>query len=363
MQKLGIICGTLSRGGSERVAVNIGEYMKCHGIETYILTAGLAKDEYKIPFGIERIVLSNTHNKILSVVNSIIMLRKTIKKYTLDTIIIMGVPLCIYSIPGCVHTGAKIIVSERNDPKHFAGKKIVRIFSRFFMRFSDGFVFQTNEAKEFYNKIRKGRGTVIPNPLMIEQFPEQYEGCREKIIVNIGRLNQQKNQKMLIQAFSQLEQKYPDYKLIIYGEGDLRGMLEDEIRRYSQKDRILLPGNHNDIYEKIRKASAFVLCSDFEGMPNALIEAMALGIPCISTDCPCGGPREIIKNGVNGILVPVGDVKALKEKIEFIIDNPDISMNYGKNAVSIRKELCMDNIGKLWYMYCMTCGLYREDNV
>lgn len=357
MKKLGIICGTLSRGGAERVAINIAEYMKNHGIEIYILTAGRAEDEYEVPIGIERIVLNNHVNKFLSVINSIIVLRKMIKKYSLDTIIIMGVPLCIYSIPGSVHTGTKIIVSERNDPHHFAGKKIVRIFSRFLMRFSDGFVFQTNDAKKYYNKIRKGRGIVIPNPLMADRLPVRYEGFREKIIINIGRLEQQKNQKILIQAFSQIAQKYPGYRLIIYGEGSLRETLENEIKKYRQQDRIFLPGNYEDIHEKIRKASVFVLCSDFEGMPNALIEAMALGIPCISTDCPCGGPRELIKDGVNGILIPVGDVKALKEKIEYFINNPDVSAACGRNALAIREELHMDNIGKLWYTYCMACGL------
>lgn len=354
MNRLGIVCGSLSRGGAERVAIYLAEYMKQVNIDVCIITAGKAKNEYKMPEGIERINLNESLNKIKALVVQVIKMNKIVKEKNIDIILIMGVPLCIYAIPGCFFTNAKIIVSERNDPEHFAGKRIVKIVSRCLIKMADGFVFQTRDAEKYYNKLLKKRSVVIPNPLLAENLPQPYQGKREKIIVSSGRLNKQKNQKMLIQVFTEIAEKIPEFKLIIYGEGELRQELETEIRHLNMEERILLPGNVTDLHERIRKASIFVLTSNFEGMPNALIEAMALGIPCISVDCPCGGPRELIKDGVNGILIPIEDTTLLKKAIINIIERSDYAASLGREAVNIKRTLNLDAIGMKWLEYLKT---------
>ena len=116
-----------------------------------------------------------------------------------------------------------------------------------------------------------------------------------------GFLNK-KNQKILIEAFSKIEGAYPEYELIIYGEGSLRETLEKQVRDLGIEQKVKLPGNDANVLEKIRDAGIFVLSSNYEGMPNALIEAMALGIPSISTDCPCGGPKTLVQPYINGLL-------------------------------------------------------------
>lgn len=351
MDKLGIICGSLSRGGSEHVAVYLAEYMKRMKIEVCLITSGKAKNEYKVPEGIERIDLGQSSNKVLTFVIQMKKINKLIKEKKIDTILIMGVPLCIYSIPGCFFTDVKMIVSERNDPSHFAGKRIVKVISRYFMRIADGFVFQTSDAKKYYAGKLKGKGVIIPNPLLTEHLPEYYTGDREKTIVTSGRLIEQKNQKLLIHAFTEISERIPEYQLIIYGEGKLRKELENEIIRLNMKGRILLPGNVSDLHERIKKAGVFVLPSDFEGMPNALIEAMALGLPCITTDCPCGGPRELIDDGVNGVLIPVNSKKLLEKAIMEVIEKPDYARSLGEAATGIKSKLSVDKIGRQWFQY------------
>ena len=196
-------------------------------------------------------------------------------------------------MPALKGSKAKIIVSERNDPRNFQGKTITKLVSRYLMSKADGFVFQTNDACDFYKKY-KDRSVVIPNPVadvpvILERLPNEQ---RDKVIVTAGRLVPQKNHEMLIKAFGKIAYRFPEYKLIIYGEGELKEKLQLLSRDLSMGDRVVFPGSVNDLHEKIKNAELFVLSSDFEGMPNALMEAMAMGITCISTDY-CGGPRDI----------------------------------------------------------------------
>lgn len=354
MKKLVIICASLSRGGAERVAVYLSKYMVDRGVETTIVTADRKENEY-VPFdGVVRYSLSDelkNSNKVFRLFYQSNQLRAFLKANNIDTVLIMGVPLCIFAIPGCVGTGVKVIVSERNDPKHFAGKTIVKYLSRLFMKKADGYVFQTEEAKQFYGNGLGGNTIVISNPLLLERLPNSYDGERDKCIVTAGRLNPQKNQKLLIDSFAEIEKEYPDYKLVIYGEGYLERELKEYVVSKGIKEKVFFPGNVSDLLERINSASVFVMTSDFEGMPNALIEAMAIGLPCISTDCPCGGPRELIENRKNGILVSVNNKSELVLGIKTLLDDKELANKMGSEAKKIRTILNMDNIGEKWYKF------------
>ena len=219
------------------------------------------------------------------------------------------------------------------------------------MKYADWFVFQTEEAKKFYDKSLNGCGIVIPNPLIIDNMPAPYTGVREKRIVTVGRLKPQKNQKLLIEAFALIYQNYPDFTLEIYGDGVLNQELQNIIDRKKLSNIVFLRGNVDDVFQKIIKASIFVMSSDYEGMPNALIEAMALGLPCISTDCPCGGPRYLIKSGVNGLLCNVNDVESLKMAFISMLDVPQKAKEMGIKAINVRYLLDANKIGDDWYNY------------
>ena len=148
-----------------------------------------------------------------------------------------------------------------------------------------------------------------------------------------------------------LPEKYKEYKLIIYGEGNSREKLEELIRELGIEKRVILPGIIEDVKEKIYKATMFVLSSRYEGMPNALMEAMALGLPVISSDCPCGGPRYLIKNEQNGILVENDNIEELKNAMETILENKEFASKIGKNANKIADTLNPYKVNKLWEKY------------
>lgn len=214
-----------------------------------------------------------------------------------------------------------------------------------------GSCFKLKMQKSYYDKKLRNRGTVIYNPLYIEKLPTIYNGRRAKKIVTMGRLSEQKNQKILIEAFSKIEGAYPEYELIIYGEGSLRETLEKQVRDLGIEQKVKLPGNDANVLEKIRDAGIFVLSSNYEGMPNALIEAMALGIPSISTDCPCGGPKTLVQPYINGLLFPVEDVDALVSCIKYFIENEEKADEIGMRATEIRTLLASNRICEEWSKY------------
>lgn len=347
MEKVAIYLNSLSRGGAEHVSIILAEYLANHNTECVLITSNTANEEYKVPNKVRRISLNNEK----SFLRKIIILRKIIKKEKIQKILIMDTPGCLYAIPATFNLKIKKIVSERNDPHNFSGKKIVKVMSRLLMKRADGFVFQTEDAKKYYQKILKDRGVVIYNPLISKKIPIRDENRIECNIVSVGRLTAQKNQKMLITAFSKICGKFPQYTLTIYGEGPLRKELTSYIKELNLEKRILLAGNKENVIDLIKNASFFVLTSNYEGMPNALIEAMAIGIPSISTDCPCGGPRTLITHMKNGILIPVDDVNSLKETLEYCIQNKKIMIKIGHESTKIKAKLDMKKICKQWYEY------------
>ena len=344
--KVIIVIGIFGLGGAERVSLNLANWMSLQSDNKVTIVAlSRAKGQSYPINGLDFIEL----NRKLP----ILALRKVLKEKKPDVVLTMCTPMCIYTVPALFGLRVKHIVSERNDPAHFAGRISTKIVSKALMRLADGYVFQTSDAQAFYGGSIARRSVVIPNPLFnVEKMSEKaYSGADTKTIISVGRLNKQKNQPMLIDAFAEFHQRHPEYRLMIYGEGPERSKLEEQAKNLGIQDACQLPGATNEILDKIYSASLFVLSSNFEGMPNALMEAMALGLPCISTDCPCGGPRELIKNEENGLLVPVGDKTALVAAMEKMTGNREMMMRIGRNAIKIRNTHSMDAICKQWLDY------------
>ena len=170
--------------------------------------------------------------------------------------------------------------------------------------------------------------------------------AKEWKIVSVGRLDAQKNQKMLIDAFAKMKEKFPNYKLYIYGEGSLRTQLSKQIKMLGLSGNVILKGNVLDIHSQIADASMFVLSSNYEGLSNALLEAMMMGLPCISTNC--AGSDEVIVDGINGVLVPVGNVDALSAAMIKIADDKSFAHRIGLVARNTAEVFKTENVMEQW---------------
>lgn len=352
--------GNLLKGGAERVAANLCNYLINENEITIVTTKG-KKSEYELDKKIKVECLeSEETNKgfILKNIDRLKVLKKIVKTENPD-IIISFLPEPSYRILflKLFNRKLKIIVSVRNDPKIEYKSTISRITMKVLYPLADGFVFQTKEAQEYFNKKIQKKSVIIPNPIKEEFICEPYDGERENIIVTVGRLEEQKNHKMLIEAFAKLPEQFNEYKLIIYGEGNLRKSLEEQVKKLNLTNRVFLPGQVDNVKEKIYKASLFVLSSNYEGMPNALMEAMALGVPCIATDCPCGGSRFLIKNENNGYLVEVNNIDQLSQLMKKILEKDQTQIS--KNANKITIELNPQNINEKWKNYIRK--IYRKN--
>ena len=350
-----VIAGGLKRGGAERVTVRLAEYFAKHGNKVAVVTStGPSDDEYQLCSDVDRYAIrkSPQYMSTSEYPRAINEYHKLFKRLNPKLVLIMSVPDCWYIILSLTGIDTKVVVSERNDPRNFPGKKAVKVLSRTLMKKADGFVFQTDMAKNFYSKKIGERSCVIPNPIPINEIPTvDYQGTSD-VIVTMGRLQEQKNHKMLIDAFHKVHLQRPEVRLHIYGEGRLREVLEDYIYEKGLNEVVTLKGNHLNVLNQIKDARMFVLSSNYEGMPNALMEALTMGLPCISTDCPCGGPKVLINDGVSGILVPVDDSSSMSEAILSLLQDNSKCKRMAETAkAEMRERFNIDVIGNEWMSF------------
>lgn len=356
-------CLTMEKGGAERViALLANEFIEDNDVS--ILTLKKSKDAYELNKKICRLRVDETSYKMDNSIKKIFRklsfrrffgLQKKILAEKPDVIIsflpepslrlmfIKKFSLKLRKIP--------TIISIRNDPVWEYKNPLLKFAVKVLYKNVDGMVYQTDDAKKFFKDIIKTRNqTVIQNPIDEKMLVRpKLDMERENVIVSVGRLETQKNHEMLIRAFSEtLRSEKHDFVLKIYGEGSRRKFLLGLVDELGLSDRVFLEGQVDDIARKLNEAKIFVLSSHYEGMPNALIEAMAMGLACISTDCPCGGPRTLIKNGENGILVRNEDEKGLARELTRLIGDAKLREELEGNAVDIRKDNNVAVIAGRW---------------
>lgn len=299
---------------------------------------------------IEIISVAKPHNPVLDFLYRAKEIRHYLKRYKPDIVLPFATQKNVSVLFAMLFTNQKIIISERNNPFRDPRSRYLRILRKLLYFTSDGFVFQTEEAKKFFSRGIQKRSCVIANPIN-SMLPDVWVGEREPRIVMVNRLDSQKNIKMGIAAFAQVLKKYPQYTLEIYG----RGSLEDELRQYiSEKNlngKVILKGFCSNVTEQIRNAMIYILTSDYEGMSNSLMEAMALGLVCISTDDPNGGSRALINDGKNGLLIPVRDTKACIQALDRVLESDKLRDMLSRNAVKIRDNLSIKSVANKWMTY------------
>lgn len=378
---------TLSTGGAERHASSIANYLSKNGYKVTIILLDDNKVEYNIADGVEIVKfcdaqfpdsVSNYKNSIkdllllkayelLSKKNHLLLEKVLYYKKTYvskldyyfsrqpdieNSIVISFMPVPNISA-AMVNRKIKykLIMGEFSSPHlEFAADAPENKMKRKCFPNATGFVFQTEEQRSFYTYLPNVKTEIIPNP--IEDIKTQpFNGIRRKEIVNYCRLVRVKNIPLLVEAFAKLHNDYPEYSLTVYGEGYEEENIKNSIEKFGVSDSVVIKPFAKNVLDLVRDSAMFVTSSDREGISNSMLEAMAIGLPTISTDCPAGGARMFIKSYENGIIVPVRDSEAMYRAMKYMIEHPDEAEKMGRNAVSIRQTLEKSKILDQWLAF------------
>lgn len=337
--------GTLGAGGAERVMTLLANHFLENGEKVEIVLYYNKPIFYNLnkDIKITSILEKNAGRGFLY---NLIWLRKYIARNA-DIVISFNASMNIYVLLAMIGLKNKIIVADRNDPRKIPKKNYMRIFRNLLYHFADGIVVQNKGNIEYFDNFIKKKSTIIYNPVELGDYKgKAFITPKKKRIVTIGRTILQKNQKMLIEAFSRVKKIHQDYTLTIYGEGELHKELKQYAISLGVGDSVELPGAVKNVHDLILDAEIFVLSSNYEGMPNALIEAMVLGLPVISTNV--SGATDLIINEENGLLVEVGNLIALEKALLKFIESKELRKKCSLNSIRIANDLKINIIVEQW---------------
>lgn len=338
------ISGSMRRGGAERVISILANHYAEIGWKVVIVVMLFGEIEYKLDSRIKIVDLSLSNMSRLKMLPYWLKeIRKIVKVKNPKVIVSFAARVNIITQIACIGLNKKIIISERNDPYKDNRDCITKMAIKILYPRASRIVFQTKRAEGYFGKKIQNNGIIIPNPIKVYEYANS---TKKKKIVSVGRLVIQKNQKLLVRAFAKVQERFSDYELWIYGEGELREELEVLAKQLGIENKFFMPGNVTDIHHQISDADMFVLSSDFEGFSNALLEALMMGLPCISTKC--AGSDEVIIDGVNGLLVPVGDLNAMVYAILKLIEDDVFKKNIAQNAKKMTTKYEADRILRIW---------------
>lgn len=347
--KVCFVTSTLKFSGAEKIISNLMYEFNKRGHEVSVIMLG--RDEpYPEKFDYAKQYPAKTRgNKITRVLNRYKAVRKIVKDNKFDVVLSFNCVFNLDIIMALLFTGTNLIVCERNDPNYDPVQWTKKLRRKIFYPFAKGFIFQTDVIKSYFSKDIQKRSAVIPNFIENTYTECVAENKRRKVIATCARLDDfQKNQSMLIRAFSRFCEGDTEYTLEFYGDGPDMEKYKKLIKELNMEDRIKLLGRTENVNEKLKDVEIFVLPSVFEGMPNALIEAMASGLPCIATDCGGGGSAALINNMENGILIPENDEDALLEAFKIMTSDENLRIKLGKEAFKINEKLEINKIVDLW---------------
>lgn len=351
--------GGLTKGGAERVITNLSNYLVTKGHKVAIVVTRADKIEYEISPKVKIYKLEEKNDtRVFRQLRLFNNLRKSILDFESDiNIAFLQVPTLRMILLKFLSKSIKkipLIVSLRVDPhiafRNFSGKILLKLY-----KYANGFVFQTSEAQNYFSKNIQKRSVVIANPVDKRFFKEYYFEPKQEKIVSVGRLTNQKNYPLLLEGFYEFQKKHDQYKLFIYGEGEEKSNLIKLVNKLNISDKVIFKGNVDNIIDEIYNAKIFAMTSDYEGLSNALMEAMTLGIPCISTNSSGGGAKMLIETGENGILINIGDREALIENLNNLADNEIFNKELSYNSWKSMKKYNPNLINNEWIKYIERC--------
>ncbi|MGO4925512.1 glycosyltransferase [Streptococcus alactolyticus] len=311
-----------------------------------------SKPAYDVNDSIEILVgPKRSSNKVLKYFSPIFVVRDFIKKEKPDCVVAFLNNASFYVLMARLGLKSKVIVCERCDPYNEVTKSLS--FMRRFFPLADGAVFQLKGAQQYYKKLLN-KSVVIPNIVELEnlEIPAKKFAERENEINVFTRLEiKQKRQDVLLKAFQIIHGSHPEVTLNIYGDGPDRTELEKLAAELKLTESVKFKGVTKEANKILSRSKMTILTSDYEGIPNGVIEALAIGIPVVSTNTSPGGAELLIENGVNGYIVPTGDYEGIAQAAIKLLDNPDIADMFSDNSVESVKRFTKEKIVPLWKDY------------
>ncbi len=347
MKRIAVLGYGLSGGGAERVSAIVANYFAGRGYDVLFVAAYSKEREYELDSRIQYEAIEiKASVAFLKLIERSFKITNAVKKFKADIVYSFInselIPLSLSRIP--------IIPSLRIDPKYIEYDRVRWHIRNFVYKRAKNVIFQTEDARDYFvEKIRK-KGVVIGNPLK-DGLPVWDEENHRKVFMTACRITKQKNIPLLINSFVRFHEKFPEYTLEIYGDGEpkeYKTEMEKLVHDKNADDYIFLKGHSKDIHSVMKSSEAFILTSDFEGLSNSMLEAMAIGMPCICTDCPPGGAKAYIENEKSGILIPVGGEEELYRAMCKVAMDETFRHTLSENAKYVRYKLNQDEICRQW---------------
>jgi GalNAc-alpha-(1->4)-GalNAc-alpha-(1->3)-diNAcBac-PP-undecaprenol alpha-1,4-N-acetyl-D-galactosaminyltransferase len=336
-----LLVSSLGAGGAERVAVTLCTAWAARGDEVTLMPTFSGRGEcfYDLPSEIHLIYLADLveerKRSLLRQLLRLLALRKYFSESQPDIIVSFLTNVNIAAIVASVGLNIPVVVSERTDPFIFPVSLLHKLARRLTYPYADALVVQTQAvaSKCKVNKWRLRHLCVIPNPVPQSIVETQHLVSKDvnKRLLAIGRFDEGKQFGMLIRIFASLVDQHPDWSLRIIGDGPMRSALQQQLIDLGLSRRVELPGRTDDIGKEFANADVFVMTSKFEGFPNVLLEALAVGLPCVAFDCP-SGPREISMDGQVALLVRLNDEKAMTQALDRLMNESDFRGSLGNHA-------------------------------
>lgn len=347
MSKILLSFGTLGQGGAAQVCANLS-YPLCNNFDSVVLVTWVDWPKFYDYDSRARYYCVEREVGGTNEFNRMKWFRDFVKKEQPDLILSFLEPWNLRVLVSTIGLGIKTIVAERNEPHSVNKYWIMDQIEKFVYRLADGILVQTPTIKKFFDGSLKKKTTIIYNPVNInsEMVGSALHTSKSNRIVSVARLKPQKNHDILIRAFAKFSVSHPEYSLTIYGEGPLMHDLKFLADSLGIGDKVDLPGPSKTIHQDILDANMMCLVSDREGMSNAMIEAMCLGLPCICTKV--SGAVDLIVDGKNGMLVEIGDIEQLVERMNCLANQPELAFQIGTEAVCLYKVLNKEKIYNEW---------------
>ena len=361
MNRIVFYTQSLFKGGTERVVTLLAERFAVAGYDTTIATIDQGDDEFTLSNRVRRVHVG-LHPDDLSKGRLTRMylrrkyLRDFLKRHKPDVVLSFLKWPIFYSLSAVSGLRIPVITAERSNPDVSFASRFDKLCARLLMRRAAGYVFQTKGQHDFfipYIPRHKDNSVIILNPLSAA-YMNVPTAKREKSVVHHARIVDFKDQQLMIRAFVQVHEKHPDYVLKIYGEDSHDGTkeyLEKLINELHARDYVFMLGGDVDFREVIPKGSVYLFSSYYEGLSNSVLEAMAMGMPIVATDCPCGGNRTLITDGVDGLLVPIREVEPMVHAVCRLIEDRDFAERLGNEARKITVRTDTENIFLQWREY------------